>query len=415
MPVEIISVGSEFIIQDYRNTEIATIAYRLLEIGIEVDHVSSVSDQESRLEEILRQAIKRSTLIFVLSNVNSGEYDTTKKLLTRILKKRLVLNYRILDGIRNQYELQGDTMPRTAEKLALVPNDAEILESETGTVPGFLFSLDTTHVILLPDNTADIDTMLKTYVLPRLDPKTFHSGAVKGCIIKACGLATATVKEWLKGIRRDNWRQTITYAADGEETSIIVTVRGTMQRDVELKLETLSAQIRKKLGNYVYGSGSQTLEGVLGACLKDRNDTLAVAESCTGGLIAHKLTNVPGSSAYFDRGVVCYSNDAKMSLLDVSPNIIEEHGAVSAETAIAMAEGVRWISQTSYGLAVTGIAGPSGGTPEKPVGLVYIALASASQKTQCHRKYFSGNRGEIKARTAQSALDMLRHHVLTES
>jgi len=168
------------------------------------------------------------------------------------------------------------------------------------------------------------------------------------------------------------------------------------------------------LGNYLYGTGSQSLEEVVGKLLMQQNATLALAESCTGGLIAHKLTNVPGSSQYFERGVVSYSNEAKISLLDVSPNILEEHGAVSAETAISMAEGIRWIAQTSYGLAVTGIAGPSGGTPTKPVGLVYIALAVNGAETQWKKYQFSGDRISVKTSTAQTALNMLRHQLLTE-
>lgn len=412
MPVEIISVGCEYILQDYRNSGVATIASRLLEMGIEVDYVSSVTSQEMRLEEVLRQAIERSTLIFVVGGVSSGEYDITKKLLTRVLKKRLVLNYKILDKIKEQFKSQGEEMPRNAEKRALVPTDAEILENELGTFPGFLFSQNEVHVILLPGNAYELDTMLKTHILPRLDAKTFRLGTVGALILKTCGLPTSTVKEWLKTVERTNRYYTINYVMNCEETSVIVTVKGDVPGFVESQLEKIESQIRQKLGNYIYGKGSQTLEEVVGALLTLRNQTLALAESCTGGLISSMLTNIPGSSNYFERGVVSYSNDAKISLLDVSPNILEKHGAVSAETAVAMAEGVRWLAQTSFGLSVTGIAGPSGGTPKKPVGLVYLALASDQTETQWRRCRFSGNRLMIRTRAAQTALDMLRQHLI---
>lgn len=415
MPVEIISVGSEFLVQDYRNSRIATIANLLLEVGIEVDYVSSVSAQEARLEEILRQAIKRSTLIFVTGEVISGEYDVIKKLLTRVLKKRLVLNYRILDKIREQFELRGEVMPRTAEKRALVPTDADILENEVGTMPGFLFSQEDTHVVLLPGNALEINAMLKKHILPGLDVKTFRFGSVGGLIVKACGLPMSQIKDRLKNLDWDTRYQTVNYVADGEETSIIVTVRGGMQKDVDLGLESTEVKIRKKLGNYVvYGTGSQTLEEVIGGLLAEKRETLAVAESCTGGLISSRLTNISGSSAYFDRAVVSYSNEAKISLLEIAPGMIEEYGAVSAETAMAMAEGVQWLARTSLGLAVTGIAGPSGGTPAKPVGLVYIALSSDRAETQWEKYKFSGDRLSIKNRAAQSALNMLRRHLLIE-
>ncbi len=413
MPVEIICVGSGFIVQDYRNSRIATIANLLLNVGIEVDYVSSVSAQESRLEEILRQAIRRSTLVFVSGEVISGEYDVIKKLLTRVLKKRLVLNYRILDKIREQFDLRGEVMPRTAEKRALVPTDADIIENKVGTMPGFLFSQEKSHVVLLPGKASEIKAMLKQYILPRLDVKTFRFGSVGGLILKVCGLPISHIKEELKSFDWDSRYQAFNYVSDGEETSIIVTVRGGLQKDVDIGLEATEAKIRKKLGNSVYGTGSQTLEEVVGSLLAEKRMTLALAESCSGGLISHKLTNVPGSSAYFERGVVSYSNEAKISLLDVSPNIIEEYGSVSAETAVAMAEGVKWLAQTSLGLAVTGIAGPSGKTPDKPVGLVYIALSSDKAETQWKKFNFSGDRLSIKNKTAQSALDMLRHHLLT--
>ncbi len=414
MSVEIISVGSEFIIQDYRNSGIAPIANQLLEAGIEVDYVSSVSAQESRLEEILRQAIERSILIFVLGRVVSGEYDVSKKLLTRILKKRLVLNYKVLDAIKSDFQARGELMPRSAEKQALVPTDAEMLENEKGRMPGFLFNDEQTRVVLMPGNPEEIELMLTRHILPRLDPKSFRFGAVSGIIFKSCGLPLGKVKEYLKGIDRDPLSQVLNYVSDGEETSIVVTVKGDIQSDVESRLKNIKTQIRKKLGHYFYGTGSQNLEDVVSKLLIKQKRTLALAESCTGGLISHKLTNIAGSSKYFERGVVSYSNAAKISLLDVSPDVIERHGAVSRETAVAMAEGIRWIAQTSYGLAVTGIAGPSGGTRNKPVGLVYIALASEGTDTQWKKCQFSGVRLTIKNRVAQTALDMLRHRLLKE-
>lgn len=414
MPVEIISVGSEFIIQDARNNSVAVIARQLLDAGIEVDYISFVSGQENRLEDILRQAIGRSNLIFIVAKVLSGEYDTAKKLLTRVLKKRLILNYKLLDAIKAEYDARGDTMPPTAEKQALVPTEAEMLDNEKGRTPAFLFAHEQNSVILLPGQPDEIEQIVKQRILPRLDPKTFRFGVVNGMILKTCGLPLSSMKELLKSIDREGGQQYINYVEDGEEISIILTVKGEIQTDVESRLRLMNEQIVKKLERYIYGVGAETLEEVVGRLLTDRKATVALAESCTGGLIAHKLTNVPGSSAYVERGVVAYSNDAKMSLLDVSPNIIERHGAVSAETAVAMAEGIRWLSQTTYGVAVTGIAGPSGATPNKPVGLVFIAVASDNHGTQWRKCQFPGDRLEVKTRTAQTALDMLRGELLRE-
>lgn len=411
VPVEIISVGSEYILQRYHTSSAAMIANRLLETGVEVDYVSSVVGQEAQLEAVLRQAIERAALIFVVGGVSSGDYDVTKKLLTRVLKKRLVLNYRILDGIKNQYTHQGEEMPRQAEKRALVPTDAEILTNEIGSVPGFLFTQAEAHVVLLPGNAHEVDVMLKQHILSRLDSKTFRVGSVGALVLKTCGLPIGHIKDALRTLERAYRHYKLDYVSDGEETSIIVTMRGDGPSFVDARLETVEAQIRKKLGQHVYGTGAQTLEEVVGNLLKARNHKVALAESCTGGMIASKLTDIPGSSAYFERGVVSYSNAAKISLLDVSPAIIEKHGAVSAETAVAMAEGVRWIAQTTYGVSVTGIAGPDGGTQEKPVGLVYIALASEHGNTRWHRCQFEGDRWMIRTRAAQTALNLLRQHI----
>jgi len=411
VPVEIISVGSEYIVQRYQNNSVAVIANRLLKTGVEVDYVSSVVGREAQLEEVLRQAIERSSLIFVVGGVSSGDYDVTKKLLTRVLKKRLVLNYRILDNIQAQYTSQGEKMPRHAEKRALVPTDAEILTNEIGTIPGFLFTQADAHVVLLPGNAHELDVMLKQHILPRLDSRTFRVGSIGACVLKTCGMAIEHIKDALRTLERAYRHYKIDYISDCEETSIIVTVRGDGSSFVDSKLDAVESKIRQKLGNHVYGTGGQTLEEVVGDLLQERKQTVALAESCTGGMIASKLTNIPGCSAYFERGVVSYSNAAKISLLDVSPNIIEKHGAVSAETAVAMAEGVRWIAQTTYGLSVTGIAGPDGGTPEKPVGLVYLALASEQGKTQWHRYQFDGDRWMVRTRAAQTALNLLRQHI----
>lgn len=414
VPVEIISVGSEFIIQDARNNAVAMIARQLLEAGIEADYVSFASGQESRLEDIVRQAIERSNLIFLVARVVSGEYDMTKRLVTRLLKKRLLLNYKLLDAIQAEYDARGEAMPPTAEKQALVPTEAELIDNPKGRVPGFVFSHEEKSVIVLPAAPEEIEPMLRLRILPRLDPRIARAGAVNGMILKTCGLSLTKMKDLLKGVDREGGSQWLNYVEDGEDISIILTVRGEMQSEVESRLKSLEEHIRQKLGIAVYGTGAQTLEEVVGKLLLEKKKTLALAESCTGGLIAHKLTNIPGSSAYVERGVVAYSNAAKMSLLDVSPNIIEQHGAVSSETAVAMAEGVRWLAQTSYGVAVTGIAGPGGGSPVKPVGLVYLAVASDTTGTHWRKCLFTGDRLDIKTKTAQTALNMLREALLNE-
>ena len=409
--VEIISVGQDLLSGQTPSLGAAVIARGLLQAGVEVDYTTFVGNQEDYLEEALRQALVRSNLIFVLSGSGSARYDYIKKVLSRVLNKRLVLDYKVLDKIKERFHKRGEAMPRAEEKQALVLSETEILENRLGLSPGFLFKQDEVVVIALPGDPGEIKAIWAEEISPRLDLEAFKKRPSRILTLKTCGLAESTLDDWLRNLVRNQGNYTLNLIPYGEEIEILVEVRGESLEEVEALQKDLEYKLRRKLGGYLYGVDDQTLEGAVGALLTMHRKTLAVAESCTGGLVCHKLTNVGGSSQYFDRGVVSYSNEAKISLLDVSLEVIREKGPVSAEAAVAMAEGVRWISQTSLGLAITGIAGPEGGTPEKPVGLVYVALAAEGKETRFERFYFHGDRSSIKLRAAQMALDMVRRHL----
>ncbi len=409
--VEIISVGQDLASGQTQNLGAAVVARELLQAGVEVDYTTFVGNREDYLEETLRQALLRSGLIFVLGGLGSHRYDITKKILSRVLNKRLVLDYKVLDKIKERFEKRGEVMPRAEEKQALILSETELLENPVGMSPGFLFHQGEAVVIALPGDPVEIKSIWTQEVLPRLDLQGLKKVPSDTLILKTCGLAESILEEWVRSVVRSQGNTTFSLIPYGEEVEIAIEVKGESLEEVEALRRDLEYKLRRKLGSYLYGTGEQTLEEVVGSLLVLNRKTLAVAESCTGGLICHRLTNVEGSSRYFERGIISYSNEAKMSLLDVSPEIIREKGPVSAEAAIAMAEGVRWISQTSLGLATTGIAGPSGGTPEKPVGLVYIALAAEGRETKSERFYFSGDRNFIKLRASQMGLDMIRRHL----
>lgn len=411
--IEIISVSQDLISGQASNPGIGVIARELLQAGVEVDYATLVGSREENLEEALRQALLRSSLIFILGGLGSNRYDITKKILSRVLNKRLVLDYKILDKIKERFQRRGEVMPRTEEKQALILAETEVLENPIGIAPGFLFMQDGIIIVALPGDLAEIKAFWSREVLPRLNLEGLKKEPSGTLIFKTCGLAESTLDDWLRSIVRSQEDLNISLIPYGEEIEILIGLKGESPEELDGLRQEIEHKIKRKLGSYLYGAGEQTLEEVVGSLLLTHQKTLAVAESCTGGLLCHLITNVGGSSQYFERGIISYSNEAKISLLDVSLQIIREKGPVSAEAAVAMAEGARWISQASLGLATTGIAGPTGGTLEKPVGLVYIALAAEGRETKFERFYFQGDRGSIKLRAAQRGLDMVRRHLLS--
>jgi nicotinamide-nucleotide amidase len=409
--IEIIGVGQDLISGQTSSLGPAVIARGLLQEGVEADYTTFVGVQEEHLEEVLRQALSRSQLIFVLGGLGAHYYDVTKKILSRVLNRRLVLDYKVLDKIKERFQKRGEGMPRSEEKQALILSETEMLENPVGISPGFLFKQGEATVIALPGDPVEVKAIWIKEILPRLNLKGMTKGSSHTLILKTCGLTEATLDDWLKTILRGQGNLTWSLSPYGEEVEIFVEIRGENSEEVNALRRDLEQKLRRRLGSHLYGTDEQTLEEVVGSLLALHRKTLAVAESCTGGLVCHKLTNVGGSSRYFERGIVSYSNEAKISLLDISPQIIQEKGPISAEVVTAMAEGVRWIAQTSLGLGITGIAGPDGGTSDKPVGLVYIALAAEGRETKWERFYFQGDRSSVKLRAAQMGLDMIRKHL----
>ncbi len=411
MPAEIITIGRELLTGQVLDTNAPSIASELMAIGIEVGFKTTVGDNERSIEETLRRALERSDVIIATGGLGPTEDDVTKKVFSRVLGKRLVLNEEILAKIRHRFSSRGLPMSPSHEKQALIPRGAKVLENPKGTAPGLFIRSGPKTVVALPGVPAEMKPILVGQVIPLLQQIYKGKGRIKSRVLKTCSLVESQVDHALGDLIRTSRNPTMSLLAYPGEVHICLTAKGASDEEVEGLLSGLEARIREALERHIFGQDEQTLEEVVGLLLREKGKTLALAESCTGGLIGHRLTNVPGSSTYFERAVVAYSNRAKEALLGVPAELLRQRGAVSREVAEAMADGIRRLARTHIGIGVTGIAGPTGGSQEKPVGLVYLALShEGGIVSQEHR--FLGERETNKFRASQMALEMLRRHLL---
>ena len=407
---EIIAIGSELLAPDRTDTNSLWLTEKLNSLGIEVKLKTIVGDDDARLEEAIRDAVRRSKVVITTGGLGPTEDDITRKITARALGRRLLLNETVLAEIRQRFQTFGVAMPERNSRQAMVIEDAEILPNPNGTAPGMFISHEGTAIVLLPGPPREMKPMFENHATPRLAGRVGNLRVVRR-LLRVAGLGESAVDEKIAPIytRYDNPQTTILF--NQSEIEIHLTARGRTETDANTLLDRLSEQIEERLGNAVFSFAGEKMEEVVGLKLAVGGYTLSVAESCTGGLIAQRLTEVPGSSKYFVEGVVAYANDAKTRTLGVEPILLLEHGAVSAPVAEAMAEGVRKRAGTDFGLSVTGIAGPGGGTEEKPVGLVYIALAD-DVKTEHRKLKLPGDRQLIRWRASQAALDLLRRRLI---
>ena len=410
LTAEIVAIGSELLAPDRTDTNSLWLTEQLNRLGIEVKLKTVVGDDDARLEETIKDATRRSKVVITTGGLGPTEDDITRKVTARALGRRLLLNEDLLAEIRQRFQNFGVSMPERNSRQAMVIEDAQVLPNPNGTAPGMFIDHKGTAIVLLPGPPREMKPMFENHVASKLASRAGSQKVVRR-MLRVAGMGESAVDEKIAPIYSQYENPQTTILFNQSEIEIHLTARGRTEADAEVLLDLLSEQIEERLGNSVFAFAGETMEQVVGLKLSVGGYTLAVAESCTGGLLAQRLTDVPGSSKYFIEGVVTYSNDAKMRALGVEPILFLEHGAVSAPVAEAMAEGIRNRAETDFGLAITGIAGPGGGTEEKPVGLVYIAIASESGTE--HRKLnLPGDRHLVRWRASQAALDLLRRRLI---
>ena len=408
---EIIAIGSELLSSSRTDTNSLWLTDQLNRIGIDVRLKTIVGDDDARLEEVVRDAVKRSRVVLTTGGLGPTEDDITRKVVARALGKRLSLDEKVLAEIRERFRSFGiANMPERNSRQAMVIAGAEVLSNPNGSAPGLYLEHEGCAIALMPGPPREMKPMFENYVRARLD-KLAGDTRFATRVLRVAGLGESAVDEKIAPIytKYENPQTTILF--NSSEIEIHLRAHGRTEADAETLLDDLSLKIERELGNSAFSFRGETMEEVVGRRLAMTEFTLAVAESCTGGLIAQRMTSVPGSSKYFIEGVVTYSNDSKVRLLGVDKKLIREFGAVSQQVARDMARGVRHRAKTDFGLAVTGIAGPGGGTKDKPVGLVYIALADDAH-TEHKKLTIPGDRELVRWRASQAALDMLRRRLI---
>ncbi len=410
LKTEIIAVGTELLTPYFQDTNSLFLTEGLNSLGITVSFKTVVGDDEANLLEAAKTALRRSRLILVIGGLGPTEDDRTRQVFAAALGRKLIFSPIILADIRRRFRRRGRPMPANNRRQSYVIEGAEILDNPNGTAPGLWIQVPRATLVFFPGPPHELKPMFESHVRPRLT----GDGAtpVLRRTIKLTGIGESLMESAIKDIYAKIPADiTVTTLASPGDLSIHLSTQGEASRSqAEAKLDKLEKELRGRLEPWIYSWG-ENLETVVGALLKERGLTVACAESCTGGLLGHRLTNVPGSSAYFLESAVVYDNLAKTRRLGVPRALIAKHGAVSSPVARSMAAGIRKTSGADYGVSITGIAGPDGGTAAKPVGLVYIALAD-KQGVTAGKNLFWGGREQVKFLSSQKALDILRKRLI---
>lgn len=404
----ILSTGDELTTGRIVDSNASWIADKLFEIGVDVACVITVGDYPDRLEWAWNQALQKADVIISTGGIGPTADDLTSETVARVVGVPLVEHAESADRIRRWFTATGRAMPLNNLKQALMPQGAVLVPNALGTAPGYRVAHGDRHLVVLPGVPREMKPMVEETVLPWL--RSQRGGDVYlARTFQTFGVTESGLDELVAGVV-DPAEGRVSFRASFPEVSVRVVVHGG-QAAARERLQMVGDRLRAAIGAGCYGEGAVTLEETVGRLLKERGLTVATAESCTGGLVAHRLTNVPGSSAYVRGGVVAYANDAKHSLLGVAPATLADRGAVSEEAAAEMAAGARQAMGADIAVSTTGIAGPDGGTPEKPVGTVCLGLSTAGE-TFAARYQFWGTRDWVKLLASQVALEWIRRHVL---
>jgi nicotinamide-nucleotide amidase len=409
MQVEIITIGDELITGHIVDTNAAFLSDVVFSAGAQVTRIVTIGDEVEAIAEALREAMTRADVILVTGGLGPTPDDRTPEAAARALGRGLTLHKGYLETLKAKFRRWNLTLTPSDERVAYLPQRAEPLPNPIG-LCGFRLDEGTKTIFFFPGVHREVKELVESSLLPFVREKIHEKKEViKASLLKVFGLTETQVKEMIHGSIAGSID--VAYLPSFPEIHLRVIARGVDEGEVEAMLKRFEDAIAKRLGTYLFARGDEVLEGEVGRLLREKGKTIAVAESCTGGLIAHRITEIPGSSVYFLRGIVAYSSQAKEELLGVTPSLLERYGPVSREVAEQMAVGIRTSCKASIGVATTGIAGPTGGTSENPVGRVFIALAAESM-LEAKQYDFFGDRHQVKLMASEVALDRVRRYLL---
>ncbi|MDO4291770.1 MAG: competence/damage-inducible protein A [Eubacteriales bacterium] len=412
MTVELISVGTEILLGNIVNTNAAWLAERCAALGLSCYHQSVVGDNGERLREAIGTALGRSELVILSGGLGPTTDDLTKETAAEVFQAELVMDEHSLERIETHFMERRLEMTENNKKQALVPTGALVLDNDNGTAPGLLLEKDGKRMILLPGPPNELVPMFEKKVAPIL--QGLQPGVLYSRTVKLCGIGESKAAAQVQDLIDSQTNPTIAPYAKTGEVHLRVTARADSREAAKALVKPAVKELKRRFGRAVYTTREErTLEEAVVKLLKERNMTVAFAESCTGGLLAGRLVNAPGASAVFETGYITYANKAKRKLLGVRKETLKAFGAVSARTAAQMAEGAARASGAEAAVSVTGIAGPDGGTDEKPVGLVYLGcyVQGTVWTRECR---FLGNRAKIRESAVAAALTFLRSCILED-
>ena len=407
---EIVSVGTELLMGQIVDSNAAYMARGLAEVGVSIYRRTTVGDNMERLVTALRAAFAEADVVITIGGLGPTMDDITRDGLAEALGDTLVQDEKIAEGLRQFFTKRNMPVLESTLRQAMVPVHGRAIANPNGTAPGVLFEKDGKIGIALPGPPNEFIPMTDNHVLPYLRQKTGNIGTIRSVVLRVAGIGESAAEDMIKDLMMDANPSVAPYAKVGE-VHLRVTAKAETAEQAEVMIAERAKLVRERLGVAIYGENDDPLEKAVVNLLKERGKTVSTAESCTGGLVAQRITDVPGSSAVFLGGVVAYSNLSKTDLSAVPAEMIAEFGAVSPEVAKALAEGARTRFGTDYGIGVTGVAGPDGGTPEKPVGLVYFAVAYPGG-CEVDKGNFIGSRAVVRSRASQNVLNMLRLRAL---
>jgi nicotinamide-nucleotide amidase len=410
MDAEIVTIGDELITGHTVDTNAAFIAEKLMSIGVRVRFRTSVGDSVGDMLEVFRLALRRVPVVITTGGLGPTDDDLTKRAIVKLFRRHLVFHEEVLEDIRARYTARGIDMPAINQNQALLPQGARLFPNRIGSALGICIDEDEHVFISLPGVPVEARQITVDSVVPYL-AQLKKGGAVRVTKVRTTGIIESKLAEMIAPGLQLRAGVKLAYLPSYSGVDLRIIAEGATQEEADTRAQELVRFLESVSGKYIYGHDDESLEAVVGRLLKDNDRTLAVAESCTSGMLGMIVTSVPGSSAYFLGGIIAYANEVKEARLAVEPEIITNYGAVSEECAGAMATGCRSLFSSDFALAVTGIAGPDGGTDDKPVGTTFIALASA-HGLRVKRFSFGPEREVNRSRAVYAALELLRREIL---
>ncbi len=413
MIAELVTTGSELLLGQIVNTNAAYMAQALNRIGVDVCFQTTVGDNRGRMKEVLAHALTRADIVITSGGLGPTRGDITKEVSAEVMGRSLALDEACADRLRNHFARLGREMTENNLRQAMIPEGAHIFVNHAGTAPGVALERDGKLLVNLPGPPSEMKDMFRRSLVPFLTEKYGLSSVIHSRVLHTAGIGESMLETKLDDLILAQKNPTLALLIRPTGVIIRITAKAEDEAAADRLIAPVEKEIRDRLGSLIYGTDEETMEEIVGREMAARGITVAAAESCTGGLLTSRLTDVPGSSEFVAGSVVSYTDRVKAEVLGVSPAVLAAEGAVSWPAARQMAEGVRRVLGTDLGVSVTGFAGPGGGTEENPVGTVYIAVAGPAG-VKAVMRHFRGTRKQVKFRASQAALEMLREYILND-